>query len=384
MKQWIVFMRVLIGAGIFPLLAGAAEESKGLEALEKRIEALEQRTTYEIRAGANGFRIEDSAGAFQLSFRGYIQTDGRFFLEDDESDLSDSFLLRRVRPILEGRLAESWKFRIMPDFGGGKTQLVDAYVDWALNESMQIRAGKFKPSFGLERLQSATALRLCERGYPSSIGPNRDVGFELSGTLMPEIQYALGIFNGVSDGGSGDSDGGDGKDIVGRVWLEPFHSAEKSALEKLGFGVSGSFGDGDDTAPGTYKSIGQTTVFSYLSGVSEGRRTRFSPQMYWYWGPFGVMGEYAYVRRDLEKSGLSEQIENDAWQVTASWVLSGEENGYKAIKPRHSFDSSNGGWGAVELVGRMTAMDLDNDVFSGFANPVASVSSAESLGAGIN
>jgi phosphate-selective porin OprO/OprP len=272
----------------------------------------------------------------------------------------------------------------MPDFGDGKTQLVDAYVEWVLNDSAQIRIGKFKPSFGLERLQSAVALRLCERGYPSSIGPNRDVGLQLSGALIPEVQYALGVFNGVADGGSGDSDGDDGKDVVGRVWLMPFQSMEQTCIEKLGFGVSGSFGDGGDAAPGSYKSIGQTTVFSYLSGVSEGQRTRFSPQMYWYWGPFGMLGEYAYVRRDLKKGGASKQIKNEAWQLTASWVLSGEENGYKALKPRHAFDPSNGSWGAVELVGRMTALDLDNDVFSGFANSASSVSSAESLGAGIN
>ena len=42
---------------------------------------------------------------------------------------ADTFVLRRVRPILEGTLFKNFDVRLTPDFGGGTTVLQDAYVD---------------------------------------------------------------------------------------------------------------------------------------------------------------------------------------------------------------------------------------------------------------
>jgi phosphate-selective porin OprO/OprP len=39
-----------------------------------------------------------------------------------------------------------------------------------------LKAGKFKPYVGLERLQSGADIKFIERSYVSNILPNRDVG----------------------------------------------------------------------------------------------------------------------------------------------------------------------------------------------------------------
>ncbi len=39
---------------------------------------------------------------------------------------TNDILLRRVRPIIEGTLGKNYQFRIMPGFGRGKTELLDA------------------------------------------------------------------------------------------------------------------------------------------------------------------------------------------------------------------------------------------------------------------
>ncbi|HSD72797.1 MAG TPA: hypothetical protein VLE54_08395, partial [Thermoanaerobaculia bacterium] len=51
----------------------------------------------QLSAGRDGFSWNSSDGAFVLKLRGYIQFDGRFF---DGAAGSETFLMRRVRPIL--------------------------------------------------------------------------------------------------------------------------------------------------------------------------------------------------------------------------------------------------------------------------------------------
>ena len=56
------------------------------------------------------------------------------------------------------------------------------------------------------------------------------------------VNYTLGIVNGVIDGGSLDIDDRDGKDVVGRVFVQPFKNGSNDGLKQLGFGIAGSSG----------------------------------------------------------------------------------------------------------------------------------------------
>ena len=179
--------------------------------LEKEQAAEKAKTAGTATAGRDGFSLRSADGNFQLRLRGYVQADGRFFLDDEERPGVDTFLLRRVRPIFEGTLWKNFGFRIMPDFGGGQTALQDAYLDIRFNPAIQLRAGKFKPPVGLERLQSGSELLFVERALPTNLVPNRDVGIQLGGDVATGgLAWAVGVFNGVTDGGSGDNDTNDG------------------------------------------------------------------------------------------------------------------------------------------------------------------------------
>ena len=98
-----------------------------------------------------------------------MQADGRFYV-NDHLPLNDTFLLRRVRPIIEGTLFKYYDYRIMLDFGantsgtsantGNNGMLQDAYLNVHYWPEFQIQIGKFKPPVGLERLQSGANLTL--------------------------------------------------------------------------------------------------------------------------------------------------------------------------------------------------------------------------------
>ena len=63
-------------------------------------------------------------------------------------------------------------------------------------------------------------------------------------------------------------------------------------------------------------------------------------------------------------------LANNAWQLSAGWVISGEDAGYKGVlKPSHAFAIDGEGWGAFELVGRIGRLDIDDDAFPLFADP---------------
>src|SRR5205085_2682524 len=108
-----------------------------------------------------------------------------------------------LRPIIEGTVFGKYDFRLMTDFGGGTAVVQDAYVNVNQLPWARLEIGKFKPPVGLERLQSATAILFVERGLPTNLVPNRDVGVQVwADTLGGVFSYAAGIFDGAPDGGS--------------------------------------------------------------------------------------------------------------------------------------------------------------------------------------
>lgn len=373
-------------------VGGRIEElDQKIRILERKWELEQERAGKEAGkravAGADekGFFLQSADGAYQMKLRGYVQTDGRFFIDDDEQPATNDFLLRRVRPIVEGTLARHFRFRIMPDFGQGKTVLQDAYLESGYWQAFQVRVGKFKAPLGLERLQSAVNLLFIERALPTDLVPNRDIGLQIGGDLGEGVfGYAVGVFNGVPDGGSADVDGDNDKDAVGRIFAHPFRRSGIGPLKGLGIGVAGSYGDQDGGLP-SFKSPGQQTFFKYKTGVvADGRRWRVSPQFNWYFGPVGLLGEYVRSVQEVSDGNGTADLANEAWQVAASFVITGEDASYGGVKPKRPFDPRNGAWGAVELAARYHKLEVDSDAFPVFADPAKAARTARAWAGGIN
>lgn len=349
--------------------------------LDKEAAAEKAKTAGQVTAGRDGFTLKSADGAFQLKIRGYVQLDGRFFREDDERPANDTFLLRRIRPNIEGTVFKIFDFRIMPDFAQGQTVLFDGYLEGRFHPAFKVRAGKFKPPVGLERLQSATDIFFVERALPTSLVPNRDVGIQISGDVANGLNYAVGYFNGVPDGvNGGDVDAEDDKDLAARLFF---------TRKGLGLGIAASQGSttGSLTATGLpgYRSPGQQTFFAYRpEAFADGDRTRLSPQGYLYIGQFGLLAEHVTSSQEVRRGTVVEELENEAWQVAASWVLTGGEPSFRGVNPKTVFDPAANTWGAFELVARISALDVDDAAFPVFANPASSASEAESIGLGLN
>ena len=148
----------------------------------------------------DGFSIKSADGKYAVRLKGLLQTDGRFFLSDSAFPVTNTFFVRRARPILEATVGKYLEFRVQPDFGQGTTVLFDAYSDVKVAPTFAVRAGKFKPPVDLERLQSASDIVFAERALATNLAPNRDIGLQLSGDISTGLfTWQAGVFNGVPD-----------------------------------------------------------------------------------------------------------------------------------------------------------------------------------------
>jgi phosphate-selective porin OprO/OprP len=343
-----------------------------------------------VSASSDGFSLQSANGEFRLQLKGLVQFDGRFFLQDRGNALTNTFLVRRARPILQGTVGRHFEFNLTPDFGGGTATVLDAYVVVRRSAGLAVRAGKFKPPIGAEHLQSDPDLLFTERAFPSDLEPNRDVGVQLAGDLAGgTVGYALGVFNGTPDGASGDLDTNDGKSGIGRVVLAPF-ARGKSLLKGLSFAIAGSTEKQSSTASG-YRTGGQNPFFSYATGVTAaGTRDRWAPDLTFFRGPVGIIAEYVESRGRVTKATTSATVEpttlrNRAWQVAASVVLTGDPASYKGVAIRAPFEPGSGHWGAVQLVARVNGFDADPGTFDlGFADIAKSARRARAWALGVN
>src|ERR1035437_8188832 len=135
-----------------------------------------------------------------------------------------------------------------------------------------------------------------------------------------------------------------------------------------------------------YFTAGQQQIFAYSPAdkavvVADQDHWRLSPQAYDYYGPFGLLGVYVISDQKVRRMGVapfrSARLENTAWEVSASWVLTGEDAAYAGgVVPRRPFNPAEGSWGALQLVGRYAQLDIDQAAFPLFADPASSARSA--------
>ncbi len=380
--------------------ATAADLDQRLRVIERKLELQAQEPAAKTApapaitlSAAKGLSLKSPPpDDIELKFKALVQADGRFFIDDEQDPQNDTFLWRRIRPTLEGSWGPLFGFRLTPEFAGDSATIVDAYVDVKFDPRATLRIGKVKGPVGLERLQTSTALALMERGFPTELAPNRDLGAQLQGEFADStVSYVLGAYNGAADGRDSPTvNPDDDFEVAGRIFAEPWKKTG-NALSGLGFGIAGSSGDKHGSGNGflpRYRTPGQMTFFNYRSEVvADGEHRRWSPQAYYYRNAFGLLGEYISSKQEvlLPDSGARDALDHRAWQLVAGWVLTGEEAGYKGVaKPNQPFTLGSAGWGALELVARYGRLNIDDDAFPRFADPAEVASEASSWGLGLN
>jgi phosphate-selective porin OprO and OprP len=344
-------------------------------------------STPAVSFGSSGILFSTHDRATHLRVRGYVQADNRLFVNSVQGADFDRFLLRRLRPLLEGTLFNAIDFRFMPDFGQNNPQVQEVYLELKSIPSAKLRVGKFKQPVGLEVLKSDRDLSFAERSLASDLVPLRYLGAQVSAQVFSHaVSYAIGYFNGSNDGANGNFQWLDAHEAAARLFVHPFAASQVKAVRGFGIGAGGSAGDQHGSLA-ALKTVGQSTFFKYsASVVANGRHNRFSPQAYYYLGPLGLLGEYVVSSQTVLNRQVTRRLKHGAWQVTGAVMLTGEKNGYEGVRPRSGFEPSRGlrHLGAVELAFRYSQLHVDANAFPLFANPSHSALAASERAIGVN
>lgn len=360
------------------------------------------KTQPKLTVGADGFVASSADSNFVFRLNGLLQMDSRVFFNDSDIKNNDGFLLRRARPIFQGTLYRDFDFRFEPDFAPSTPTIFDAYGDYRYESWLQLRAGKFKTPEGLEQLQKDVNIAFNERSLVTDLVPNRDVGLQLWGDINGRVLgYAAGVFNGVGDEHNSNNTAYENQvEFAGRLFAQPFKNTAINALQGLGLGVAGtsqngtsSINDLPNTTGGTlpgYTTDGQQQFFAYNPArgtvVASGEHWRLSPQGYYYYGPFSVLGEYAVSDQGVRNTATDAQayLHNTAWQISGGWVLTGESASFNGVAPEKPFSPRDGQWGALQLVARFAELNIADGAFPVFADPASSAAAAQAWSAGLN
>jgi len=417
---------IAIIAGLLPVASTfAADESAtnnetDIEALKQEIQDLDQKvrvlgrlrendqegavaaakTQLLVKLDSSGFTFSSADTNFSISLHGQIQFDSRSFFDTPPGFKpgSDGFLLRRARPILTGTVFHDFDFDFTPDFGSSSPAIYDAYINYHCNPALQAETGKFKSPVGLELLQSDIWTFFNERTLANNLVPNRDLGAELHGDLSGGVaSYAAGLFDGASDysnPGSGivNADYDNNPAFAGRLFFQPFKASNIEPLRGLGVGVGGSYEIDSGSTTANYSGLtagyvtdGQQKFFIYsATAYANGDHWRISPQGYYYCGPLGLLGEYVISDQQVISGASSADLHNTGWEISGGWVLTGENDSYNGLTPKHPFDLLKGQWGAWQVAARFAELDVDHKADSTTFATAGSALRARGWSVGIN
>jgi phosphate-selective porin OprO/OprP len=327
-----------------------------------------------------GFYIRsEEDGGMAMRLGGAFQTDYRYYLEDERAD--NRFDVRRARLRFNGDLTRWVRYGLEYEFQGNETSnLVNAYAEGG-KVPASLRMGQFKEPFSLEWQTRDKGLYFTERSYGYSLGPQRDIGLMLHGTVWDErCIYALGAFNGDGEDGSTRGAESDDPEAAARLVLAPFRASGGSGwLQNLHLGGSATYANIDTAnlslsvkSPGMAGSsralykLSHDTKFGVLQDVDG--RWRLGIEVFWGYGPVALAGEYVHLRYTrLEPAGEPAQdADFSAGYLSAMWALTGEsfiisKGVMQPLYPHRFFDPEAGTWGAFVLAARAAHFEGDED-----------------------
>ena len=369
-----------------------------------------------------GIEFSSTDDEFKLNFHNLTQAEYRAFPSQDQGTLKDQFFIPRQRWYFNGQATKNVEFYTVINRGYGSLDLLDAFMTVNISQSLsnrtadeigsgaqgtggrttvdrargtdprvRFRIGRMKTPYLYEYFSiSEGDLIAPERSlYAANLAGNRQVGAMLLGDIVEDrVGYAFGLFNGPR---RSFQDFNSDKDLFLYLNTRPFLQSERfSALKYFNIGgdVNGGFENNptqptffttasDQTTSTTAQSL-SPTFLQYRNNVTEqGRRLQYGAHIAYFRNSLMLLAEYGggTVSYGLAgKPGTVTGVPVNGWMIQASYFLTGEKltRRVNVVRPLHDFGFHDGKftWGAFEVHGRISELDLGQQVFThGFADP---------------
>lgn len=333
----------------------------------------------------NGVSFEDGSGAWKLAFNGRVQADYRNFSPDIAA--ANTFSVRRARlgatatfkdfaARLEGEYAGSNtntnpnNSNTIANTSDGSAGLTYAYVDYLHFNGLKLRAGQFKPLYGLERAMNTNFTDFQERALTDALlGSTFDRGLMVFGEPITGLYYNASITNGKGASLAVNDDEAnvvyDNQDKMGRVVanIAQFADWKDSVVHVGGFYARGEQEPGSQTTNVLTEGRGYT-VFSSVAFTVPVDRTRQGTEVALAHGPLKFQSEYVRDAFEGDKGNVHFDRSMNAWYASVNWLVTGEtfasiykDGMFGRLRPKQDFAWGGDGWGALQLGARYSKFD---------------------------
>ena len=395
-----------LGAAAFltvPAYAGSKDCCGDVEALKQQINDLQQKVDdlaidygnkikdlqsrksdviVSMKNGAPTFSTADGAYTMTVSGRFHLDTGAYGGINSAERSAittaagadaaTGNATFRRLILGVKGTFAKDWGYDLFFNFAGNTGSIYEAALHYKGIKNVDVVWGAIQPILTLDDTVSSNDITFIERAAANNlmtgIGAS-DGRMAVGVTGHGDNFYAGGYYTMASKGSNNDHDT---QNVVGRLAVA-FHPDDMSTIH---LGASGSYTF--ETPNGRYRfrerpemridggslRTVDTGTISNIDNIAA-----YGPELALAYGPVRAQAEY--YSYNVNRNGANQDLNFDAWYVSASWVLTGENYKYsmkkatfKGVSPADPF-TLGGGMGAWELAARYSEADLNDQAVVG-------------------
>jgi phosphate-selective porin OprO/OprP len=312
-----------------------------------------------------------------IKFNGRVQYDFEFIkptwdnITDAEQDAANfnGNEFRRAYLSAKGKIGKKLGYKVEFEFAGSKIGYRDVYISYDAGKAGKFAVGSMAEATGLNMTTSSKYITFMERSMLTSFQDFRwGAGFHYANYKIADdftLQMSLTNNNGKHDEGFKDEYLEDGMNFVARATYAVINNKENNSLVHLG--VNYDSRQGKTTKLRLENHMGH----KYKLGFDADKRSDLGFEVATNFGSLSIQGEYKMNSNDVDKDVYGQDnYKVNTYYAFVSYFLTGEHRPYKhgtfgRVKPKHDVD--NGGFGALELAARYSAVD-NSDKYKDYAS----------------
>lgn len=321
-----------------------------------------------------------------VAINGFFHLDMGLYSQDANSratlgDIEDSLGFRRARLSASGSVTDQTSYMMEYDFAQSQARFTDVWMQFAQTPLGNLRVGRYRQPFGMAEMTSIKELPFLERPLTLALAPFRQTGAMLSDTAFDEsATWAVSGYRYLSDNfGNVYADTG-GYGLATRLTMLPLDTGDEGLVH---LGVDYSFNDpGRDIVQyvntneffgGQNPNLGPTGLsvqpivgvppFVNTGQIATEHTNLFNVEGACSLGSLLVQSEARWAV--LEQLDGTTQTFPGAY-LHVRYVLTGETIPYNRksgafgrVQPLTPVNIACGDWGAWELAGRVSYLDLN-------------------------
>lgn len=337
---------------------------------------------YGVKVNRNPLQVEERNGIlvmqsfkddYRIWFDFRVQVDGAMFSKETLNPIGNGTSIRRARLAAKVEFAKNWYGEIDLDFSNSELELKDAYLQYAFNNGLELKAGNFKEGFSMESTTTSRYLTFIERpSVISAFAPSRHIGVAatysykgLLGVGGIHFQDIGGVEERMfSEDNNKDFGQDEGVSLTGKLVAMPFYNEKNKGLH---IGIAGSY-----RTPKTDAEVRGTMRYSTRSLTSINRKKYMDTDLIGnidyatltglefaaYKNNVRLQGEY--VMNNIHRTMDLPTEKFDGFYAMGTYLIFGGKYNYNTSEGEFTQVTRGQKWGDLELALRYDYLTLNS------------------------